>query len=180
MTDIPAEKFDFELLATTIQGVHQELTRQASKAVNVSLTLRNWLIGYYIAEYELRGSDRAEYGEKVLQRLAKRLADLKVSACETRRLYQYLGFYQAYPSIARSAAAQFQTLVRQRLTSDEPIVRTVSAQLRTSIGNTENPPRNQPYGVNRGSRRERTGANAHRLIEAEITQGMKQLAGMLK
>jgi hypothetical protein len=27
------------------------------------LTLRNWLIGYYIAEYELQGSDRADYGD---------------------------------------------------------------------------------------------------------------------
>ena len=36
-----------------------------SRAVNISLTLRNWLIGCYIAEYELNGEDRAAYGEKV-------------------------------------------------------------------------------------------------------------------
>ena len=55
-----ADTFDFETLATTIQSVHQELSRQANKSVNISLTLRNWLIGHYISEYELRGSDRAQ------------------------------------------------------------------------------------------------------------------------
>ncbi len=134
MSELSAEKFDFETLATSIQSVHSELLRHASKAVNISLTLRNWLIGYYIAEYELRGSDRAEYGEKVLLRLAERLADLKVSTCEKRRLYQYLRFYQVYPTIARSAPAQFQTRMHKRLTSDEPIVRSVTAQFDERLG----------------------------------------------
>ncbi len=29
--------------------------------------MRNWLIGYYIVEYEQRGSDRARYGERLLE-----------------------------------------------------------------------------------------------------------------
>jgi hypothetical protein len=49
-------------LVQQIQQTHQELSAQASKAVNVSLTLRNWLIGLYITEYEQQGKDRAEYG----------------------------------------------------------------------------------------------------------------------
>ena len=44
----------FENLVLSIRGVDQKLAAQASRAVNVSLTLRNWLIGCYIAEYELR------------------------------------------------------------------------------------------------------------------------------
>jgi hypothetical protein len=43
--------------------------KQASKAVNISLTLRNWLIGSYISEFELRGFDRAGYGERLLASL---------------------------------------------------------------------------------------------------------------
>ncbi|WP_417749483.1 hypothetical protein [Rosistilla oblonga] len=38
----------------------------------------------------------------------------------------------------------------------------------------------QPHGAGRGSCGLRTGANARRLIAVEITQGMKQLRGMLK
>jgi hypothetical protein len=104
VTDFPVEKFDFETLATSIQSVHTELARQASKAVNITLTLRNWMIGYYIAEYELRGSDRAEYGGKVLERLSERLTILTVGSCDKRRLEQYRQFYRAYPQIARTAS----------------------------------------------------------------------------
>ena len=31
--------------------------------------MRNWLIGYYIVEYEQNGKDRAEYGAKLLKKL---------------------------------------------------------------------------------------------------------------
>lgn len=49
----------FTSLVEFIQNLHDELSAQASRAVNLSLTLRNWLIGYYIAEYEQNGMDRA-------------------------------------------------------------------------------------------------------------------------
>lgn len=45
----------FEILVNSILEVNQELKTQASRAINASLTLRNWLIGLYIAEFELRG-----------------------------------------------------------------------------------------------------------------------------
>lgn len=70
--------FDLECLARSIQTAHKELAQQASRAVNVSLTVRNWVIGHYIAEYELNGADRATYGEKLLDRLADRLRELGV------------------------------------------------------------------------------------------------------
>ena len=64
---------DFNRLVTTIRQAHDELAKQASRAVNLSLTLRNWLIGCYIAEYELRGSDRANYGDRLLSELSGEL-----------------------------------------------------------------------------------------------------------
>lgn len=106
-----ATVFDLECLAKSIQAAHKELVRQASKAVNVSLTVRNWLIGHYIAEYELNGEDRASYGEKLLDRLAARLRELDVETCEKRRLYQYLRFYNTYPEIVRSLTAQSEKLL---------------------------------------------------------------------
>jgi predicted nuclease of restriction endonuclease-like (RecB) superfamily len=39
--------------------------------VNTSLTLRNWIIGYYIVEYEQNGKDRAEYGEKLIRMISR-------------------------------------------------------------------------------------------------------------
>lgn len=48
----------FTRLVESIQTAHRELAARAGKAINISLTLRNWLIGCYITEYELNGKDR--------------------------------------------------------------------------------------------------------------------------
>ena len=36
-------------------------------------TMRNWLIGYYIVEFEQHGKDRAEYGSQLLKKLEERV-----------------------------------------------------------------------------------------------------------
>lgn len=72
---------DFATLVDAVRSVHEHCAAQASRAVNVSLTLRNWLIGAYVHEYELRGADRATYGERLLSELAERLEGAKVSNC---------------------------------------------------------------------------------------------------
>jgi hypothetical protein len=53
-----AAALTFENLVLSIHGVDRDLAAQAGRAINLSLTLRNWLIGCYISEYELRGADR--------------------------------------------------------------------------------------------------------------------------
>ena len=66
-------KMDFKKLVDAIEQVHNQLSVQACRAVNTSLTLRNWLIGLYIREYEQHGADRAQYGESLLERLSEEL-----------------------------------------------------------------------------------------------------------
>lgn len=117
----------FEQLVTAIGQVHAELAAQASRAVNTSLTLRNWLIGCYIAEYELNGSDRAAYGDKVLSALAGRLHD--VSNCNRRQLYDYLRFYRTYPQIVQTLSAQLRQLLPLSKLDQFEKVPTSSAQL---------------------------------------------------
>jgi hypothetical protein len=92
----------FADLVTLIQQTHEELTVQASKAVNVSLTLRNWLIGLHIAEYEQAGQDRADYGAALLAKLSIELRQKKVPRCDERELRRYRQFYQTYPQIRES------------------------------------------------------------------------------
>ena len=53
--------------------VNEVYLGSAIKAINQMATLRNWLIGYYIVEYEQNGSDRAKYGDKLLKRLEERV-----------------------------------------------------------------------------------------------------------
>ena len=92
----------FEGLVLSISDVDHDLVVQAGRAVNISLTLRNWLIGCYIAEYEMRGADRAHYGEKLLANLSARLTGVGVSRAEERELRRYRKFYQTYPQIRES------------------------------------------------------------------------------
>ena len=92
----------FASLVELIRQTHQDLAAQANKAVNVSLTLRNWLIGLHIAEYEQQGKDRADYGSALLANLSAELQKLKIPRCEERELRRYRQFYQTYPQIRES------------------------------------------------------------------------------
>jgi len=98
-------KLTFDDLIISIQHVHEKLAAQAGKAVNIGLTLRNWIIGYYIQEYEQNGSDRAKYGKNLLNKLSKRLSKMGITGMATRSLRQYRKFYQIYPQIWQSVSA---------------------------------------------------------------------------
>jgi hypothetical protein len=100
------QPLDFEKLVGAIQQVHAELTAQASRAVNVSLTLRNWMIGCYINEYEQSGQDRAKYGDRLLGRISESLSPKGVSRVEERELRRYRQFYQTYPQIRETVSPE--------------------------------------------------------------------------
>ncbi len=53
-----SQPLDFGALVEAIRRVHQRMAARAGKAVNTALTLRNWVIGGYIREYEQNGTDR--------------------------------------------------------------------------------------------------------------------------
>src|SRR3990172_8011193 len=91
MVDKPA-RFDFTTLVAAIRQVDEHMAAQAGRAVNISLTLRNWAIGHYIYEYEQKGSDRAQYGERLLERLAEQLRKSGLSRVESRELRRYRQF----------------------------------------------------------------------------------------
>ncbi len=100
----PPETFD-QLIAS-IDEVNQQLNRRAKLAVNTSLTLRNWLIGCYIEEYERGGVDRAQYGEALMDAVAEALLAKNLSRCDRGALYRYRAFYLAYPEIVATLSPQ--------------------------------------------------------------------------
>ena len=92
------------------------------RAVNLSLTLRNWLIGLYIAEYEQNGTDRAEYGARLLENLSSRLGIIGIEGIAPRSLRQYRQFYFVYRGILQTAPAKslqhmVPSSIRQTLTA---------------------------------------------------------------
>lgn len=86
----------FDRLINSIQSTHEELQLSAIKAVNQSLTLRNWLIGLYIVEFEQNGEDRARYGDRLMPELAK---SLKIKGLSETNLKLCRLFYTAYPHL---------------------------------------------------------------------------------
>ena len=108
---INKDSFNFKALVGSIRNVHNELSAQASKAVNVSLTVRNWLIGMYIVEYEQNGADRAEYGKKLLDNLSCELKTLEIPRIDPRELRRYRQFYLAYPQIRDSLTPKLKNII---------------------------------------------------------------------
>ena len=104
---------DFKLLIENISVVHNQLQQQAANAVNQSLTIRNWLIGHYIVEYEQNGKDRAEYGTKLLFNLAYEFIDVK--GLNERTFRNFRSFYINYPQVGVYLS---QPEIRRLLTSE--------------------------------------------------------------
>ncbi|MCK9304827.1 MAG: PDDEXK nuclease domain-containing protein [Bacteroidales bacterium] len=88
----------FEELIKKIELVHSTLQNSAVNAVNQSLTIRNWLIGLYIVEFEQNGEDRAKYGEKLIDNINERISHIK--GVDRRSLFRFRQFYLYYPQIA--------------------------------------------------------------------------------
>ncbi|WP_052695766.1 hypothetical protein [Hymenobacter sp. AT01-02] len=61
----------FLSLAEQLGQLHTTTQRAAVQQVNYWLTARNWLVGYYLTEYEQAGQDRAAYGQRLLVELAR-------------------------------------------------------------------------------------------------------------
>lgn len=105
------ESSGFSELVRSISAIDNHLSEQAARAVNVSLTLRNWLIGFRIQEYEQHGNDRAAYGARLLELLSKELMAANVSRSDVRELRRYRLFYQVYPQIRDAISPEFNQLL---------------------------------------------------------------------
>ena len=116
----------FDGLVVVIGDVYQRMAAQAGRAVNVALTVRNWLIGCYIEEYERSGVDRARYGEDLLGELASVLSGQGLSNCNRRELYRYRRFYLAYPQIVGTVSPQLPAADTEAVLALGPFVGTAS------------------------------------------------------
>ena len=111
---------NIEALAHQIDAIQHTLQAQAAHAVNLALTARNWLIGYYIVEFEQNGEDRAAYGEQLLKKLESRL---HTKGLTERRFREFRRLYQVYP--------QLQSSVMQYLNSNTEIRRLATAEFKS-------------------------------------------------
>ena len=119
---------NFDSLVHTIHSVQDALQEQAAHAVNLALTARNWLIGYYIVEFEQRGEDRAEYGEQLLKKLE---TSLKKKGMTERRFREFRRLYIVYPQLGSEVAKYLGSLpigFRNLLNNSAKEIRQTSAK----------------------------------------------------
>ena len=86
----------FDDLSVSVLQTHQTTQTEAIRAVNQMATLRNWLIGCYIVEYEQKGRDRAKYGDRLLKRLEE---SVNTKGLNLTLFKNSCRFYLLYPQI---------------------------------------------------------------------------------
>ena len=119
--EIPFEDWSKKLhsfndLTSIIQTTHDAAQSSAVKAINRMQTIRNWLIGYYIVEYEQHGKDRAEYGTQLLKKLEERVNRKGM----TTTLFKWARkFYRLYPQMTDNLPVRICATMMHQLQSIE-------------------------------------------------------------
>lgn len=86
----------FVKLLDSILKTHEHLQLKAVQSVNKYLVIRNWIIGYYIVEFEQNGEDRANYGEKLLANISTELKKRGIKGVSETNLKIFRQFAIAY------------------------------------------------------------------------------------
>jgi predicted nuclease of restriction endonuclease-like (RecB) superfamily len=97
-----------EGLVKTIVDTNTYFINKAQQQVNTALTIRNWVVGCRIVEYEQNGKDRAAYGAQLLETLAQGLKELNLKGMSATNLKLYRQFYLAYPQIRQTVSDELQ------------------------------------------------------------------------
>jgi predicted nuclease of restriction endonuclease-like (RecB) superfamily len=96
---------EFEHLADTFQATQEALQKNATRAVDSALVVRNWLFGWYLVAFENAAAGRSElYGKELINKLSKRLKDKGMKGISPTNLRKFREFYQAYLEIQRTAS----------------------------------------------------------------------------
>ena len=128
---VPAVAFaDYSGLLGGVSELLEAARRDSARAVNAFMTATYWEIGRRIVEFEQGGEKRAEYGEVVLERLAKDLAERYGRGFARPNLIRFRQLYLAFP-----AAAIRSTLSNESVTPKGRRVGT--ARLSVEIGQTQ-------------------------------------------
>ncbi len=93
----------FEQLISSIEKIQEELLKRTAVQVNTNLSIRNWLFGLYIVEFQQNGEDRANYGDRLFEELSMRLKKSIVKGASATNLKLCRQFYNTYPQMGKIA-----------------------------------------------------------------------------
>ena len=113
--------FSFDHLSELVLQLHDSAYSATVKAINRFATIRNYVIGFYIVEYEQHGNDRAKYGDRLLKRLAESVNKRGINETILKNCRR---FYLTYPQIkdyltAISPTASEKSLGKSQTASDK-------------------------------------------------------------
>lgn len=97
-----ADNAETDQLLSSVSSVIETARNTTYRQINENLVRRNWEIGKLIAEEELRGKDRADYGLEIIKFLAKKLTARYGRGFTKSYLYGFVNFYKFYPDIFQS------------------------------------------------------------------------------
>ncbi|MFH0919434.1 MAG: PDDEXK nuclease domain-containing protein [Fibrobacterota bacterium] len=131
VVSLPARRETYDTMLSGMVELLNKARQATKKTVNVFMTATYWEVGHRLVEFEQHGKARAEYGDKLLNRLG---ADLTVKfgrGFSRRNLQTMRQFYLCYPPAkiwqtlsAKSGKSHFSSAS----SSVEPIRQTVSAK----------------------------------------------------
>lgn len=110
---------EYGSVLSDVVALMESARRVAARSVNALMTASYWEIGRRIVELEQRGEARAEYGKRIIERLAIDLSNRLGRGFQKSNLFQMRAFYLAYPNqgldiqFASKASDIFQTVSEQ-------------------------------------------------------------------
>lgn len=93
-------KNNYSNLVVDLSGILESARKASVRSINALLTAAYWLIGFRIAEYELKGLDRADYyGDKLIEKIAEDLSNKFGKGFSKRNIFLMKSFYLVYSDI---------------------------------------------------------------------------------
>jgi predicted nuclease of restriction endonuclease-like (RecB) superfamily len=89
----------FPDLVAQISEIDGTARLTAGRTLQQILSLRNWLVGAHIIEFEQAGEDRARYGQRLMATLAESLREAGCQGLSLRNLKNFRQIALAYPGL---------------------------------------------------------------------------------
>ena len=92
------DRGDFEVLVNKLHDLIQAARQKVLRSADVIQVRTCWEVGHHIVEFEQRGALRAEYGVRLIPRLAERLTYKLGKGFDASNLRYMRLFYQVFPN----------------------------------------------------------------------------------
>jgi hypothetical protein len=99
-------------LASLFQQTQDALKGHATRAVNASLVVRNWLFGWYLVEFENANAERKElYGMHLIDDLSSQLKEKGIKGVSPTNLRKFREFFLAHQKIQQTLSVESATRI---------------------------------------------------------------------